>query len=73
MNIVDLPLESISAPGWNSNDMDGTMQSRLRRSIERFGLVAPLVVRRVAQDSYQTVGGAQRLAALRDIGTKTAP
>jgi ParB family chromosome partitioning protein len=68
MEIVELPLAAISAAEWNANEMDADMRSRLRRSIQRFGLVVPLVVRATGEKSYQTIGGAQRLAALGDLG-----
>lgn len=73
MEIVELALESITAAGWNPNNMDGEMRERLRRSIQRFGLVVPLVVREVATGSYETVGGAQRLAAAREMNIDYIP
>jgi ParB family chromosome partitioning protein len=73
MKVVDLPIGQIHAAVWNPNQMDKTMHSRLRRSIQRFGLVAPLVVRPIGDDSYQTIGGAQRLAVLRELGITAVP
>ena len=72
MNVTELPIGSIAAPDWNPNEMDGAMGSRLKASIQRFGLVVPLVVRS-AGSGYETVGGAQRLAALRDMGSTYVP
>ena len=44
MNIENLPTDQIDASDRNPNEMNEEMRSRLRRSIQRFGLVAPLVV-----------------------------
>ena len=73
MEIVDLQVESIAEADWNPNELTDCMRERLRQSIERFGLVAPLVVRAVGDGSYETIGGAQRLAILRERGVESAP
>ncbi len=73
MEIVELPVSSIQVPEDNPNEMDDAMQARLRRSIERFGCQAPLVVRPAGPDRWETIGGAQRLGVLRALGEATAP
>ncbi len=73
MKIIDLPTTSIEPPAWNPNRMDEGMKSRLKSSIQRFGVVVPLVVRSIGPDRYETVGGAQRLSVLRDFGIRTLP
>jgi ParB family chromosome partitioning protein len=73
MDVTHLPLESITAAPWNANVMDPPMQTRLRASIERFGLVVPLVVRRLDDDRYEAIGGAQRLAVLQGLDMRTVP
>ena len=73
MEVVDLPIGAISTPEWNPNEMDQVMRTRLRRSIERFGCQVPLLVRPVGPDRYETIGGAQRLAVLGELGAATAP
>ena len=73
MKIIDVPIEQIHEAVWNPNQMDEVMHSRLRCSIQRFGLVVPLVVRPIGDDSYQTIGGAQRLAVLKELGVDPAP
>ena len=72
MNVVDLPIDSISAPDWNPNELNERIRARLRQSIERFGFLVPLVVRRVREGRYETVGGAHRLEVLRDLGEESA-
>ena len=73
MEIIDLPMDRIHAADWNPNVMDETMCSHLRRSIERFGLVLPLVVRPTEVGNYETIGGAQRLAILRELAIDPVP
>ena len=73
MQVMDLPLQAIAAPGWNANHMDDAMQARLRRSIQRFGLLVPLVVRETKPGSYETVGGAQRLRVLKEMRREQVP
>lgn len=73
MQVVDLRIETISASEWNANEMDPEMQKRLRPSIERFGLLVPLLVREIAPGRYETIGGAQRLAISRELGFSFVP
>ena len=68
-----MPIDQIDEAAWNPNQMDEVMRSRLRRSIQRFGLVVPLVVRPFGDDYYETIGGAQRLVALRELGINPVP
>ena len=71
--VVDLGVEIIEAPAWNPNEMDEDMKDHLRRSIERFGNLAPLVVRLISESRYETVGGAHRLEVLKESGCGAAP
>ncbi len=73
MEIVDLPVDSISPAEWNPNEMDQAMLSHLRSSIDRFGLVVPLAVRSVGGHRFETVGGAHRLLVAREIGMASVP
>ena len=73
MQVTDVPVDAIDTPDWNPNQMDPAMRSRLRRSLERFGNVCPLVVRPFGDARYETVGGAQRFTALREMGFESVP
>ena len=73
MQVVDVFIRSITPPYWNPNQMDAFMASRLRQSIQRFGLVVPLVVREVAPGRYENIGGAQRLVISREMGFDYVP
>ena len=73
MEITEIAIEQIREAPWNPNSLDEGMLLRLRRSIERFDLVTPLVVRQLEPPLYETIGGAQRLAVLRELGFTTVP
>ena len=73
MQVSEIGVHVILAAAWNPNSMDEAMLSRLRRSVEKFGMLAPLVVRETADGRYETIGGAQRLAVLKDLSFTTAP
>ena len=62
MQVIQLPIHLIQVPEWNPNRMDEDTRPKLLSSIDRFGLVVPLVVRPISDGRYETVGGAQRLA-----------
>ncbi len=72
MNVVDIPLDRITAAPWNANRMDQPMHGRLIASLGRYGLVQPLLVRRQGE-GFETIAGAQRLGVLRTRGEATAP
>jgi ParB family transcriptional regulator, chromosome partitioning protein len=73
MKVIDVPINQIHEAVWNPNQMNEAMWFRLRRSIERFGLVAPLVVRPISEGCYETIGGAQRLMVLRELSVSPVP
>lgn len=73
MKVVELPLEQLREASWNPNAMDEAMLSRLRRSIDRFGVVQNLVVRALPDATYEVLSGNQRLGALREMGVSVAP
>jgi len=73
MQVVDVPIGSITPAGWNPNQMSDVIADKLRGSIRRFGLVVPLVVRELAPGRYETIGGAQRLGIAQDLGFSKMP
>lgn len=73
MNIQHLPIKQIREAPWNPNSQDEGTRSRLQRSIQQFDLVTPLVVRLLAPGLFETIGGAQRLAVLREMGHSEVP
>ena len=73
MDLVELPTASISAPSWNANELDANMRSNLREAIKRFSFLVPIVVRGLNQGAYETIGGAQRLGVLKEMGVDMVP
>ena len=73
MKVEMVPISRVVPAPWNPNVMDGAMRQRLKASIERFGMVVPLVVRRLADGRFETIGGAQRLQVLREMGVTEVP
>jgi ParB family chromosome partitioning protein len=73
MEIVELPLRQLHEAEWNANVMDPGMREKLAASLERFGTVEPLVVRRLGRNRYEVLGGNQRLSILRERGERNVP
>ena len=66
MKVLFLPLDRLREAPWNPNQMDEDTCSRLKSSIERFGLVVPLVVRS-AGVGYEVLSGNHRLRVLTEL------
>ena len=67
MNVAHLDIDQLTEAPWNPNHMDQAMMDRLRESISRYGVVAPLVVRPMS-GSYEVLSGNQRLKVLQGMG-----
>ena len=63
-----IPVELLETAEWNPNVMDEAMRRRLTESIERFGMVGPIVVRKIGDLRYETIAGADRLEVSRNLG-----
>ena len=72
MELVHLPLDQLREAPWNPNEADPATLRRLGESLQRFGLVVPLVVR-PADEGYEVLSGNQRLRVLRAEGVLRAP
>lgn len=66
----EMPVAQLKPWGGNPRRMDQAAHDALSRSVERFGLVEPIVWNRRTR---RVVGGHQRLAVLRAKKVKTAP
>ena len=73
MQVIELPVDAVNGADWNANIMGQEMLARLRVSIQKFGLVVPIVIRPIHDGTYETIGGAQRLAVVKDLGFNTVP
>ena len=73
MKIVELPIEKLNEASWNPNQMDEPMQERLRKSLSKYGLVEPLVVRKIGNLAYEVLSGNQRLKIIESLSIKGVP
>jgi ParB-like chromosome segregation protein Spo0J len=79
LKVVDIPVSRISECGYNPRSISDAGLDRLRRSLNEFGLVEPLIVndRRAARwkgdKSMVLVAGHQRFRLLKEMGRATAP
>jgi ParB family chromosome partitioning protein len=68
MQLTEIAVHMITEAAWNPNQMDLETRDSLRASIERYGLVEPLVVREISPHKYETIGGAHRLSVIKELG-----
>jgi ParB family transcriptional regulator, chromosome partitioning protein len=73
VEISNLTLSQLVEAPWNANKMDERTNARLRRSIQKFGLVQPLVVRPIHDSKYEVLSGNQRLKILQEFGVSPIP
>lgn len=70
-----LPLTSLVEAGWNANRVPPATLRRIRRSLERFGVVENLVARPHPERKgvFELLSGNHRLRLLRELGQRTVP
>ena len=73
MLVIDLSLANLTEALWNPNRLDPAMLVRLKESISLYGLVQNLLVRPLAEGTYEVLSGNQRLQVLRDQGHEEIP
>ena len=73
MNLMEIPMTNLRAAPWNPNQIDPNMASRLRESLNRFGLVEYPVVRQLTNGHYEVLSGNQRLRLLEEMGRISVP
>jgi ParB family transcriptional regulator, chromosome partitioning protein len=72
MKILELPTGKLKQAPWNPNQLDNAGITRLVESLNRYGLVEPLVVR-PKDNAYEVLSGNQRIKALSEIGFDPIP
>lgn len=73
MQLTDIPLTQLVPASWNSNTMSLSTISKLAMSVERFGLVEPLVVRDIGDREFEIIGGSHRFQILEETNAVDAP
>jgi hypothetical protein len=75
METRQIPLELLLEADWNANRVTPALLARVRRSIERFGVVENLVARPhpVRGGCLEVLSGNHRLRVLRELGHVSAP
>ncbi len=70
MDVVDVAIDDLRPDSANPRRISSAQATALTRSLEKFGFVQPLLVRR---EDGTVIGGHQRLGAARRLGYKTVP
>jgi len=75
VDVRAIPLGKLRVAEWNSNRPGAELIRKTRRSIERFGLVANLVVRKhpTRRGAFEVLSGNHRLELLAELGFDEAP
>lgn len=73
LTIIHIAVESLKAAEYNPRRMTEEQAADLRTSIERFGIVDPIIVNAHPDRANIVVGGHQRLAIAKTLGMKTVP
>lgn len=67
MEIKKVKIEEIKYAPYNPRKINENMLEKLKRSIEEFGYIEPIIVNK---RNMQVIGGNQRLKALKELGIK---
>ena len=70
LDVRTLPITSLTPAGYNPRTTTDTAARKLKRSLERFGLVEPLVWN---ERTGRVVGGHLRLSILKELGVTEVP
>ncbi|HYX09283.1 MAG TPA: ParB/RepB/Spo0J family partition protein [Bacteroidales bacterium] len=78
MNTIDIPLSKLEVSAFNTRkDLDAGQEDsgiqELSTSIQKKGLIQPLIVRPMSNGNYEVISGQRRLKACRRIDFKTVP
>jgi len=73
MKIVEKNVADLIPANYNPREITKKQYAEIKESINKFGLVDPLIVNIHPDRKNILVGGHQRLQVIKDIGSKTAP
>ncbi len=73
-NIQTVPIEQLTPnPNQPRRDFDPAALMELTKSIERDGIIQPIIVRKTAANEYQIIAGERRWRAAKTAGLKEVP
>ncbi len=70
---ITVPIALLKPSPWNSNHVSPENEIKLQESIRQFGMFKPIVVRQIAEDEYEILGGEHRWDAAREVGLTEVP
>jgi len=73
LQVVYVPVRKLRAAEYNPRKWDTTAEAQLTESINRFGVVDPLLVNSAPKRKGIVIGGHFRLAVLKKLGIKEVP
>lgn len=73
MQIIDVAISSLKPAEYNPRRMTVDQHDRLKESIEKFGLVDPIIVNNHADRENIVIGGHQRLKIAQELGMENVP
>ena len=68
MNIKKIPINKLKPATYNPRQINTKQYNDLKKSIERFGLVDPIIINK---NGNVVIGGHQRLKIIKSLGEKT--
>lgn len=71
--LIHVPVDKCVALKRNPQYLSPKQMDALKESIERDGFLAPVLVRRHGEDSYEVLSGNHRVMASRELGMDTVP
>lgn len=73
MEIKIVPINDLKPADYNPREMTGEQYEQLKKSLEKFGLVEPIVVNNHPERMNVVIGGHQRLRIAKDLGHTEIP
>lgn len=70
---LELPPSLLKPNPWNTNVVAPAEEAKIEESIKRLGMFKPVIVRTLADGSYQILGGAHRRDVAMRLGLETVP
>lgn len=70
---LELSPSSLKPNPWNTNVCSPEEEAKIEASLKRLGMFKPIIVRTLADGSYQILGGAHRRDAAMRLGFETVP